>query len=135
MSIFKKTVGQLCSKKLVTVPSTCTIAAAAKKMDSKREIGSLLITDTKGVVGIVTERDLVQRCIAKKLPYDTPISKVMTKVLVTVSADANIPFAARVMKETKKKKVLIENKGKIIGILTQTDIVRLCSGEVPWKKG
>jgi len=89
--------------------------------DSK--IGSLLVTDNDNVVGIVTERDIIERTICMdKDPNKTPIKEIMTTDVKTVDVDDRINYAIGILKENKIKKLPVTDNDELVGIVTVTDI-------------
>jgi len=56
-------------------------------------------------VGIVTERDIVRRVCAKKLPGETKVSEIMSKSLITIDPDASLKEAARAMSSIRSEDV------------------------------
>lgn len=69
----------------VMVDATTTLAAAAGLMD-RAGVGTVLVTDGGRLVGIVTDRDVVVRGVARRLPLDARIDAVMSAPLETVQA-------------------------------------------------
>jgi CBS domain-containing protein len=75
-------------------------------------------------IGIVTERDIVRRVVAKKLPLDTKISQIMSQSLITVDADASLKEAARLMSSNKIRRLPVLKQNKLVGIVVASDFVR-----------
>jgi CBS domain-containing protein len=104
-----------------TIPTVSSVSDAAKAM-AKSKIGSLVIVEGKKPVGIITEGD-VSRCVAKGLnPAKTPVS-FQKKKLVAIDPGERIEVAARTMATEGVKKLPVMEGGKLVGMLTQTDIV------------
>jgi CBS domain-containing protein len=108
---------------VITITVDKTIFEAAELMTSK-EIGCLIIVQDEAPVGIVTERDLVRRIIAKKLPYDIKVSEIMTKSLVTVDPDASLKDAARLMSAKRIRRLPVVKQNKLVGIVVASDFIR-----------
>jgi CBS domain-containing protein len=100
-----------------------TVFEAATLMSSHIG-GCLVVMGGEVPVGIVTERDFVQRVIAKKLPLDTKVSEIMSKPLITVKADASLREAARVMSNNKIRRLPVLERNKLVGIVVAADFVR-----------
>src|SRR5450755_163728 len=66
-----------------------TIREAAQVME-RAGIGALAVIDGKNLVGIVTDRDLVRRGMARDLPADARVDAVMSAPVVTIDADADL---------------------------------------------
>ncbi|HYA55528.1 MAG TPA: CBS domain-containing protein [Nitrososphaerales archaeon] len=104
-----------------TIGEEGTISAAAKVM-SKWKIGALVIVDGNKPTGMLTEGD-ISRLVAKGLdPRVTPVT-IGRRKLVTVSPGERIEAAAKIMADAGVKKLPVIEEGKLVGILTQTDIV------------
>jgi CBS domain-containing protein len=104
-----------------TIPSDATVAEAAKAM-SKWKIGSLVITEGKKPVGIITEGD-VSKFVAKGIdPKKAPIS-IKKKRLITIEPGERLEVAARLMATAEVKKLPVMEGDDLLGIVTQTDIV------------
>lgn len=89
----------------------------------QHKVGCLIITENDKCVGIVTERDLIERTICeKKDPNATLINEIMSSEIKTVHALDNLEKAIRIMKENNIKKLPVLKDKSIIGIITVTDI-------------
>ena len=113
-------------KPVVNIGPNQTVLEAAKLM-KESDRGSLLIVDGKVTVGIITERDLVMRVIARNLSHTTPVSEVMSSPLVTINADATVKKAARIMGEHKIRRLPVVEGGGVIGVLVASDVLRQLS--------
>lgn len=116
-------------KNLVKVKKDENIVNAAKLM-SKKNVGSLIVT-SKGVPrGIITTTDILKRVVAKNKDLkETLVKDVMTKKLVKAPSNLTFSALARKMREYKIKHIAITEKGKVIGMITSTDIITLMSGK------
>ena len=104
-----------------TIPVKATIREAAKEM-AKRKIGSLVISDGRKPVGIITEGD-ISKAVARGLdPAKTSVS-IQKKKLVTVEPGERIEVAAKTMASAGIKKLPVMEGANLVGIITQTDIV------------
>ena len=114
-------VKDIMSRNVKTIENNATILDAAKAM-AKWEIGSLVIVERKTPVGIVTEGD-ISRAVAKGSdPRKTPVT-IGKKRLVSVPPGERVEVAAKKMADAGIKKLPVMEDGKLVGILTQTDIV------------
>jgi CBS domain-containing protein len=86
-------------------------------------VGCLVILDKEVPIGIVTERDIVRRVVAKKLPVDTKISEIMSKSLITIDPDASLKEAARVMSSNKIRRLPVLKENRLVGIVVASDFV------------
>jgi CBS domain-containing protein len=90
---------------------------------AKGRTGSLIVTREGRPVGILTEGDVSRAVSSGADPAKVPISKIMTKRLITVSPDTRVEEAAKIMAEKQVKKLPVVERGGLVGIVTQTDIV------------
>jgi CBS domain-containing protein len=115
-------VKDIMSKNVVTITADKTVFEAADLMATKG-ISCLIISQDETPTGIVTERDVVRRIVAKKLPYDTKISEIMTTKLVTVEPELSIKEAARLMSNNKIRRLPVVEQNKIVGIVGASDFI------------
>jgi CBS domain-containing protein len=102
-----------------------TVLNVANLMN-RHEIGSIIISKKGKAVGIVTERDILKRVVSKnKDPTKTRIREVMSSPLVTIKPSATVTQAAQTMVKKKVKKLAVTNSGKLVGILSLTDLLPL----------
>lgn len=102
-----------------------TVTDCAKTM-KKCGVGSLLIKDGGKVVGIITEKDFVYKVLAKGLnPDDTLAADVMEKHLSTINPDRDMYDAIVEMKNNDIRRLPVEKDGKIVGLLTLNDILKI----------
>lgn len=116
------TVTEFMSKKLVTAYSHSNVSKAVKLMVDYN-IGSILISDEEGPVGVFTERDLLNNVLAAGRRLEEPIlMEVMTSSFNTITPSATLVDAAKIM--TAKKGRLVVFDQQPVGIITATDIVK-----------
>jgi len=108
---------------IVSIDSKAKVRDAARLMVEKG-IGSLIANRDGLPFGIVTERDLMEKIAAEGVdPTKMTVSEVMTAPLTTVDAGSSIIDAARRMVEKRVKRLVVTDQEKIVGIVTQTDLV------------
>ena len=112
------------SSPVVTVREEDTVTKIANTM-TRRGIGSVVVVDKKRKpLGMITEKDLVRRVAAKGLhPTKIKAGKIMSKPLRTLDPTLDVKEAARRMKREKVKRFAVLEAGKLVGIVTGTDIV------------
>jgi CBS domain-containing protein len=118
-------VEDLMVKNLITIESDSSVKQAAESMN-KYEIGCLIVCKKGDAVGIVTERDLLKRVVAKaKDVKTTRVKEIMSSPLTTVKPATEVEEAVKLMFQTKIKKLpVIDDKKHPIGLVTSTDIAR-----------
>jgi CBS domain-containing protein len=112
------------SSPVITIAEDAPVNKVAELMD-KHGLGCIIVTSKKGKpLGIITERDLVARVLAKNAKPDTvKASEVMTSPLMTIEPDATISEAARRMSRLNIRRLGVIYKGQLIGLLSSKDIL------------
>jgi CBS domain-containing protein len=120
----KMLVKDVMSSPVVTIDEDTTINRAAELMD-KDDLGCIIVTDKEGKpLGILTERDLVVRVLAKNVLPDTIKAKdAMTSPLITMEPDATINEAARRMSRLNIRRLGVVYKGQLVGVLSSKDVL------------
>ena len=99
-----------------------TVRAAAALME-QAGVGSLAILDGERLVGIVTDRDLVRRALARGLPLDARVDAVMTTPVVTLPAEADLHEAFALFRTHGVRRLAIERDGCFAGMITIDDLL------------
>jgi CBS domain-containing protein len=111
-------------KTVITIDANKTTKDAADIMN-RFEIGSLIVVKKDKAVGILTERDLMKRVISEaRDPEKTKVGDIMSKPLIVVEPSTELEEAARLMFKMKIKKLPIVEQGKLLGLVTLTDLAR-----------
>jgi signal-transduction protein with cAMP-binding, CBS, and nucleotidyltransferase domain len=113
-------------KNVITIDSSMTVKDAASMMDDAN-VGCIIITKNNVPSGILTERDFVKRIAAKNKTLLTHVSEVMSTPLIMIGPDETVWEAAETMKQKGVHKLPVQEGNKVIGIITTTDIVKICS--------
>lgn len=109
------------SKNIISADVTDSISNVAVLM-SNHDIGFIPICKNKKVIGVITDRDIVIRAIKENADLSSDVSKYITKKVISVNINSDVEEALNIMKEKKIKRILVEEDGKIIGILSLSDI-------------
>jgi CBS domain-containing protein len=111
-------------QEVVTVHVNSKVTRAVDLMN-KFEIGCLIVVFRRSAVGIVTERDILKRVLGQRRDVrKTRIGEIMSKPLVFGDPNMDVEDAASLMFKKKIKKLPIRENGKLIGLVTLTDLVR-----------
>lgn len=111
--------------KVITIGADATVRDAVNLMN-KQDIGCLIIVENEKPIGIVTERDMLKRILGQSEELEKiDIQKVMSKPLIAGNPGMEIENAAKIMFTKKIKKLPIVEKGKLRGLLTLTDLLRV----------
>ena len=116
-------VKDIMTKEVVSICLSDSVFEAAELMGAS-QVGCLVIMDGEVPIGIITERDMVRRVIAKKLPLETKVSEIMSKSLVTINPDTSLKQAARLMSENKIRRLPVIKQNRLVGIVVAADFVR-----------
>ena len=111
---------------LAVLDISATIKDAANLMDEKN-IGCIIVSKENLPVGIITERDFVKRIAAKEKSLTSSLEQVMSSPLIAINPDETVWEAAQIMKTNNIHKLPVLQDDKIIGIITTTDLVKICS--------
>jgi len=110
--------------KVITIDPNATVQEAARLMN-RHEIGCLIVVQRGNVVGIMTERDLLKKVVEQsRSPEKTKVHEIMSRRLVVGTPQMEIPDAVRLMLQKKIKKLPVVIEGRLIGLITLTDIAR-----------
>ena len=107
-----------------TVRTDDSVHAAVLKMN-KFQIGSVIVTNNGRAVGIITERNILERIVEPRLDPATIWAKdIMSSPLVTVDPNDTVDEAAKIMAQKRIKKLPVVEGDKIVGVVSTSDIVR-----------
>jgi signal-transduction protein with cAMP-binding, CBS, and nucleotidyltransferase domain len=120
----KMLVKDVMSSPVITIEENASANLVANLMD-KEDLGCIIVTNKEGKpLGIITERDLVVRVLAKNAKPDSlKSSEVMSSPLMTIEPDATISDAARRMSRLDIRRLGVIYKGQITGLLSSKDIL------------
>ena len=117
-------VKEIMNPNVVSLPSSASIKEAAELM-SRQKIGSIVIIDENKPTGIITERDFVTKITLKSYSEDSKVSEVMSSPVIHVSSDQSAADVIDIMANKEIRKVPVIDDGKVIGIVTGTEFLRL----------
>jgi CBS domain-containing protein len=122
----KMVVREAMSSPVVSIGEDRSVVDAAKIM-SEQKIGSIIVNDVDGrPVGIVTERDLVFRVIARDtVPRELKVKEVMSSPLKMVDPETSLEEAMRTMDRLNIRRLGVTYKGRLEGVITDKDILRV----------
>ncbi len=131
--------GQMSAAEEVTVkeimrPVICvnedTLVSEAITLMTKRKVSYLLVKKNEdailnATVGIITEADMLERVLgARRNPRKITVTDIMTTPIITIDSKTGLDEAIKLMLRKNIKRIPIEEKGRIIGIIIDRDIVR-----------
>jgi CBS domain-containing protein len=106
----------------VAIAPDQTLREAAMIME-RSGVGSLAVVDGEQLVGIVTDRDLVRRGMARGLALDARVDGLMSSPVVTIDAEADLHEACAVFRTNAVRRVAITSEGRFVGMLSLDDLL------------
>ncbi len=106
------------------------LVSEAVKLMAKHKVGSLLVRRDEDALlgptaGIITEADLLQKVLSKGLnPKRIKVEEIMTTPIITVNSKTSLDDAIEIMVKKNIRRLPVEEKGKILGIIVDRDVVR-----------
>ncbi|HSH76252.1 MAG TPA: CBS domain-containing protein [Longimicrobiales bacterium] len=124
--------GRICTRVIHTADGDETVRAAAARMD-REGVGTLVVVDDAlRPIGIVTDRDVVVRCVSPGLDPDrASVSEIMSVPVSSVFEDTPIESALRMMAGSRARRSVVVNRaGALVGVLALDDVLELLAEEV-----
>jgi len=118
-------VREIMKKSVITIDESMSIQDAAQMM-TDANVGCVIVTSKNKPIGILTERDFV-KIAAEGKPLFTEISRAKSFPLIVTGPDETVWEAAEIMKTRGIHKLPVQDGDKVIGIVTTSDIVKICS--------
>ena len=115
-------VRSLMTTSVISVDSSTTAHDAAKLMEESK-ISSVVVFENNLPVGIITDKDFAIKMVAHAYPIDTPVRRVMSTPLTTITSDSPFWVGADLMNSRKIKRLVVVDDEKVVGIITITDLV------------
>jgi len=126
-------VGDVMSEEVATICPDEIVISAAKIM-SEKKISCLIVVDQENVAGIITETDVLRRVGEKgKDIYHAKLSRIMSSPVESVPPDLSVLEASKIMGVKHIKRLPILKDDKLIGVVTQTDLVRALTSYGLWR--
>jgi len=118
-------VKDIMAKKVISIDYDKTVLDVCIKF-KKYKLGSLVVIKSDIIVGIITERDVIERVIVEqKNPKKIRVEDVMSKNIITIHASSKIEQAAELMRKHKIKKLPVILNNEFVGIITVTDLANI----------
>lgn len=130
-----ESIRELMTSDPIVLEADATVAEAARCMRD-RDVGDVLVRKDGKLCGIVTDRDLVVRCLADAGdPREHPLAELCSKPLLTLPPDADVEEAMQLMQEHAVRRIPIVERDRPVGIVSLGDLAiardrRSCLGEI-----
>ena len=127
-------VGDMMNKDVITISSDETLTSTAKKM-SENNISCIIVADDANLAGILTETDFLKRVVAaEEILFDKiGVAEIMSFPVESISSDLTVLEASKIMEEKHIKRLPILEEKRLVGIVTQTDLIRVLTSYGMWK--
>lgn len=113
---------QLMTKKVVTVETSDPVKKALQLMVEK-DIGNVIVVEEGKTVGILTERDVMRKCVQGKDVLEAKVGSVMSSPLITATPKMEAFEAMEKMRKNKIRRLPIVENGKLLGVVTERDLI------------
>lgn len=115
------------SKGVTCIRSDDSLVDAARQM-ARLNLGTLPVCDNDTITGIITDRDIVVRCLARGAdPYSVRAGQCVQRAPYTVNADDSTERVLQLMAEHRVRRLVVVEDGDAIGIITEADVVNSCA--------
>ncbi len=116
-------------KILFSIEPEATVQAAIQIMTSE-QVSALAVIDNHAMVGIISERDYVRKIAAQKIPaWSVKIHEVMTRDVISVTADRPLEECMRVMTQNRIRHLPVYDGEELVTIISITDLVTYMQAE------
>lgn len=117
-------IGEIMIKDVVKIDGNITVEEVAMMMN-EHEIGCVIVVQDENPIGIITERDMLKRVLLEsREPKTTKAFQIMSAPLFYGHPQMTIQDAVKRMTEKKIKKLPIIDEGRLVGMITLTDLAR-----------
>jgi CBS domain-containing protein len=118
-------VKEIMTRNPITVDINTKISEAASQM-FELDVGSIIVMENNNPVGMLTERDMVNKIISKNLiPDSLELKNVITTPLITLDVDEDIQRAIELMLKMHIRRIPIVKDKKLVGMVTESDLVSM----------
>ena len=126
-------VADVMSKDVATISANETVVAAAKTM-SERNISCLIVMEKERVTGILTETDMLKRAMLGGKDFRSMrVAEIMSASAQSVSPELSVLDAGKLMSDRHIRRLPVLEQGKLVGVATQTDLVRALTVYGMWR--
>ena len=144
----KRQVSELMTPDVLTVGPKTTVREARDRLAGRRVSGAPVVDESGGVLGIITQNDLA-RFTARRVSVeqsgrfftdeddfrdlgslvsnldDTPVERIMSSPVFSVSREAGLAIAANIMRERRVHRLIVTERGRLVGVISSLDLMRV----------
>ena len=117
-------VKEIMNPNVVSLGPNASLKDAAELM-AQQKIGSIVIVDNNEPIGIITERDFATKIMLQPYSADSKVSEAMSSPVVHITSNQSVADVIDIMANKDIRKVPVIDNGKVIGIVTGTEFLRL----------
>ena len=123
---------ELMTSNVHTIEANASIREAAEQM-ANLDVGALPVTESGKLVGVITDRDIAVRAVAKGLdPRKAKVRGAMTAEIESAPDDTEVEDAVQIMESRQIRRLLVtDESGKLDGILSLGDLATRCRDKAP----
>ena len=129
-------ISEIMSKNPRSVSPDTSVSEAAQVM-KEEDVGLVPVVERVGgaetrgrLVGVVTDRDIAIRAVAEGRAVDSPVSDVMSGGVKTCSPDDSVEDAMAMMGREQVRRIpIVDERGSLVGVVSQADVVRLAGND------
>ncbi len=115
-----ETIHEIMTKNVESCSLLDNVYEVAVKM-KELNVGAIPIVDDDKLVGMITDRDIVMRCIAEKKPPSSKVEDIMSHELITIEPDTSSEEAVNLMSEHQIRRLPVVEGSKLVGIVSLGD--------------
>ena len=116
-------VNEVMTENPVAVERDQTLQQAAQLMVDN-DCGSLPVTDSGTLCGVITDRDITVRGVAAGMPADHPVHHAMSAKVVSIRSDASTGEASELMAERQLRRLYVVDDGSLVGVVALADLAK-----------
>ena len=126
-------VGDIMTEDVATICPGSSVVSAAKIMSDKN-ISCIIVSDNGDLSGIITETDLLKRAVAEGNDFRRmTVERIMSSPVRSLPRNLSVMDAGRIMETENIRRLVVLDEERLVGIITQTDIVRVLASYSMWK--
>lgn len=121
-------VKEIMSKHIICMDGTASVLDVAKKM-AEKDTGSIIVNEDGDSTGIITESDIITKTVARNaLPAEMTAREIMSTPIIATKPTTNMIEAAEMMVRSEIRRLAVMEGDKIIGMVTDRDIIAIAPG-------
>ena len=118
------------AKTITTVDAEDPITKAAEIM-KQQDTGFIPVTHNGSIEGVITDRDIVVRCLADGHDIHEHVENCMSRDIKAVDANSSLEQAARIMSEQQVRRLAVVENDRLVGVLSHGNLVQATGGQGP----